>query len=39
MGGMRLVQIAEQIVDEVRQRFGNGHGSHNSDSADGLDST
>ncbi len=38
MGGMRLVQIAEQIVDEVRQRFGNGHSSHNSDSEDRLDS-
>jgi hypothetical protein len=25
---MRLVQVAEKIVDEVRQRFGNGHGSH-----------
>jgi ATP-dependent protease HslVU (ClpYQ) ATPase subunit len=29
IGGMRLVQVAEKVVDEMRQRFGNGHGSHN----------
>ena len=25
---MRLVEVAEQIVDEMRKRFGNGHGSY-----------
>jgi hypothetical protein len=29
MGRMRLVQVAEKVVDEMRQRFGNGHDSHN----------
>ncbi len=28
VGGVGLVQVPEQVVHEVRQRFGNGHGSH-----------
>ena len=27
VGRMRLVEVSEQVVDEVRQWFGNGHGS------------
>ncbi len=29
VGRVRLVEVPEQIVDEVRKRFGNGHGSYN----------
>ena len=30
VGRMRFVEIPEQVVDEMRQRFGNGHGSYKS---------
>ena len=29
--GCVFVQVAEQVVDEVRKRFGNGHGSYRAD--------
>ena len=33
VGRMRLVQIAEQVVDEMRKWFGNDHGFYSSDRA------
>src|SRR5688500_14217914 len=32
MSRMRFVKVSEEIVDEMRQRFGNGHGSHSTGS-------